>query len=58
MGKFIYVTGRDARNRLTEMGYYLLKEDSAKQIYVFLNRDNQNFACSDIEYALSDTLTF
>lgn len=58
MERFIYVIGGDARDRLVNMGYHLLREDEAKHIYVFLNQDNQNFSCADIQFAMSDTLTF
>ena len=58
IGKFIYVFSDDARNYLVNMGYRLLTEDSARQIYVFLNKDNQNFSSTDIQFAMSDVLTF
>ena len=58
MEKFIYVVGEDARDRLIGMGYYLLREDDAQHIYVFLNQGHQNFSCTDIQFAMSDTLTF
>lgn len=58
MEKFIYVIGEATRDRLVDMGYCLLKEDRAKHIYVFLNQENQNFSCTDIKFAMSDTLTF
>lgn len=40
MERFIYVVGEEARDRLVNMGYCLLREDKAKHIYVFLNQDN------------------
>lgn len=58
MEKFIYVVGEDMRDRLVNMGYHLLRENEAKHIYVFLNQDNQIFSCTDIQFAMSDTLTF
>lgn len=58
MERFIYVVGGEARDRLVNMGYRLLREDKAKHIYVFLNQDNQKFSCTDIQFAMSDTLTF
>ena len=36
MERFIYVVGEEARDRLVNMGYRLLREDKAKHIYVFL----------------------
>ena len=58
MEKFIYVVGKDARDCLINMGYQLLKEDDAQRVYVFLNQGNQKFSCTDIQFAMSDTLTF
>ena len=55
MERFIYVVGEEARDRLVNMGYCLLREDKAKHIYVFLNQDNQKFSCTDIQFAMSDT---
>ena len=51
MERFIYVIGEDARDRLVNMGYHLLREDETKHIYVFLSQDNQNFSCADIQFA-------
>lgn len=58
MGKFIYVIGEDARDHLITMGYHLLSGNEPKHIYVFLNQTGQNFSCTDIKFAVSDTLTF
>ena len=58
MERFIYVVGEEARDRLVNMGYRLLREGNAKNIYVYLSQDNQNFSCTDIQFAMSDTLTF
>lgn len=58
MSNFIYVSGEDNRDRLILMGYSLLKQDTENHIYVFLNQGIQDFACSDIKFAMSDTLTF
>ena len=46
MERFIYVVGEEARDRLVNMGYRLLREDK------------QKFSCTDIQFAMSDTLTF
>lgn len=58
MNAFIYVFGKEGRDILLSKHYELLKSDDAKQIYVFVNKREQNFACDDMTYALSDTLTF
>lgn len=58
MEKFIYVFSEEERNILLSMQYELLKSDSARHIYVFINNDSQKIACDGVRYALSDTLTF
>lgn len=58
MAHFIYVFSDEGRDKLLAMQYELLKYDEQKHIYVFLNAERQDYACSDIPYALSDTLTF
>ncbi len=58
MANFIYVFGTDSRDKLLAMQYELLKSDEAKCIYVFLNKECQNFSYDGIKFALSDTLTF
>lgn len=58
MTNFIYVFGTDSRDKLLAMQYELLKSDEVKRIYVFLNKECQNFSCDGVRFALSDTLTF
>lgn len=58
MQSFIYVFDKEARDALLKMQYELLKSDEKKEIFVFVNKERQNFACASIGYALSDTLTF
>lgn len=58
MGNFIYVFSVESRDKLTAMQYELLKSDEAKHVFVFLNKERQNFSCDDVTYAMSDTLTF
>jgi len=57
MKNFIYVFTEADKNSLIEMGYSLLHSDG-KGIYVFLNKEEQAFAKTSIQFALSDTLTF
>ena len=38
--------------------YTLLKSDSKNKMFVFENKAELNFDAADIEYILSDTLTF
>lgn len=58
MGNFIYVFSVEGRDKLLSMQYELLKSDEIKCIFVFLNKEQQNFSCDSIPYVVSDTLTF
>lgn len=58
MNGFIYVFSDEGRDALLSKRYELLKSDNAKHIYVFVNKDDQNFVCDGVPYALSNTLTF
>lgn len=58
MNSFIYVFGDEGRDIMLSRQYELLKSDEHNHIYVFVNKDEQNFACDGVPYALSDTLTF
>lgn len=55
---FIYVFDEDARDKLLDMNYKLLKRDEKNHIYVFVNEDHEAFALDDISHILSDTITF
>lgn len=58
MTGFIYIFSDKGRDILLARRYELLKSDESKHIYVFVNKDDQNFACDGVPYALSNTLTF
>ena len=58
MGNFIYVFSVESRDKLLAMQYALLKSDEARHVFVFLNKERQDFSCDDVTYAMSDTLTF
>lgn len=58
MNGFIYVFSDEGRDILLSRRYELLKSDKKNHIYVFVNKDDQSFACDGIPYALSGTLTF
>lgn len=58
MTGFIYIFSDEGRDILLARRYELLKSDESKHIYVFVNKDDQNFACDGLSYALSNTLTF
>lgn len=55
---FIYVFDADAKNKLLEMQFMMLKSDAKNNVYIFVNDDNENFTVDDIHYVISDTLTF
>ena len=58
VANFIYVFSKDERDKLLSLNYKLLKVDEVKQVYVFLNKEQQNFSSDNLKFALSDTLTF
>lgn len=58
MNRFIYVRGGKARDMLLAEHYTLLKRDEKNNIYVFENKPDKHFDFIDIDYVLSDTLTF
>lgn len=58
MHGFIYVFSDEGRDILLSQQYELLKSDNIRHIYVFVNKDGQNFVYDGVPYALSDTLTF
>ncbi len=60
MGKLIYVYQRDARDKLVQAGFLMLKSDERSRIWVFA-RDSvpgYDLERADFSYILSDTLTF
>lgn len=58
MPNFIYVFNEEGRDQLLALQYEMLKCDNEKRIYVFLNKERQDFSNNDFKFALSDTLTF
>ncbi len=58
MNSFVYVFSDEGRDTLLSRQYQLLKSDEKKHIYIFVNKDQQNFVCHGVPYALSNTLTF
>ena len=57
MRMFIYVFDENAKERLLNAGYVLVKETDNKQ-YIFYGDNIHNFSIDDSEYVVSDTLTF
>ncbi len=58
MSNFIYVFSEMGRDKLLSLQYKILKCDENKSVYIFLNKEHQDFSCNDFKFALSDTLTF
>lgn len=59
MMDFIYVFGKEHRDRMLNMGYRLLKHSESQDLYVFDNPDKMNFSLDlDIPHVLTNVLTF
>ena len=58
MEKFLYVFNKEARDRLLEANYTLLKSDEKNETYVFANQMDMTCALADISYIRSNTLSF
>jgi hypothetical protein len=52
------VFDEEARDKLLDMNYKLLKRDEKNHIYVFVNESREVFALDGINHILSDTITF
>lgn len=55
---FVYVMDEFSRDRLSELGYELLKEDNVNHIWVFSNKESAQFDDFDVPCVVSDVLTF
>lgn len=58
MTNFIYVFDENAKNKLLDMQFKMLKADAKNNVYIFVNEGQKNFAIDDISYVMSNTLTF
>lgn len=63
--KFIYVFKDEDREKMTAMGYQLIKDNPTCGVSIFKNKDELKFeeskeelASSGVEYAASDVLSF
>ena len=56
--KFIYVFSVEDKNKLLSLGYSLIKSDENQDIYVFDNSGEFKFSSNDMNFVLTDTLTF
>lgn len=59
-GKLIYVFSQEDKNILEINGFTLLKHDEENNVYIFVYDESINckFSLDDIDYYLSDSLTF
>lgn len=60
-GQFMYVFSSEAKDKLVNAGFVLLKEDTKNDVYAFKADDTMMFSAdwmNDISVVLSDTLTF
>lgn len=55
---FIYVFDNEAKEKMISLGYKLLKESEDGSEFIFCADDNFNYNLHDIEYTVSDILTF
>lgn len=58
MLNFIYVFNEKDKTKMLERGFSLLKGNPEKHIYIFANEQRTELVFDDIDYILSDMLTF
>lgn len=58
MDKFIYVFTKESFNKLSKIGFRILKADENNSIYVFENKQELSFELSNDKFLCSNTLTF
>lgn len=58
MDKFIYVFSTTDRDILLSRGFSLVVEKPYEGLYVFENAPDTSFSLDDVDYSLSDILTF
>lgn len=56
MPRFIYVFCEEAKKKLLEADFTLLKEDAKNKLYIFANTGRIPFTDEDYAYLLTDTL--
>lgn len=56
--QFIYVFSKEDKDVLEKLGYELVKKSQDGKIYVFHNKDQQNFESLPVTCVFTDTLTF
>lgn len=55
---FIYVFDKESRDKMISLGYEMIKENPRDSIYVFENKNTFVFEKNEIQFVLSDTITF
>lgn len=61
---FVYVMSQNDKDKMTQMGFHLLKADESHNIWIFENPDTMTFdtedkiAAAGVSYILSNMLTF
>lgn len=55
--KFIYVFGKEDCEMLLRHGYVMIQSDEKKNLYVFENKNELDFASIQCNAIFSDTLT-
>lgn len=62
--RFIYVMSETDRDKLVELGYFLIREDTRNMVWVFKSKDSMSFSSeheleqANVRFVLSDTLMF
>ena len=56
--QFIYVFSKNDKDVLEQLGYELIKKSQDGKIYVFQNKDQQNFESLPVAGGFTNTLTF
>ena len=56
--QFIYVFSKEDKEKMEELGYELVKTNQNGKVFVFLNKDQNNFESLPVRGVFSNTLTF
>lgn len=56
--QFIYVFSKEDKEKMEELGYELVKTNQNGNVFVFLNKDQNNFESLPVRGVFSNTLTF
>lgn len=62
--RFVYVMSKEDKEKMLQMGFFMIREDRKNNIWVFKNKDVTSFDAGNevekagIKHVLSDTLMF